>query len=236
MEKITQTFFDEKAEKYHQFAHGKQSKEVREKIKQIVDREICGKVIDVGGGGEVHYEISKSDVFVSFDISYKQLKKMPIGGYVYSVCGEAENLPFKNNLFEVAICRCFFHHLAKNNIKRSNILLRKILLEIYEILNQSGKIIIIENCLPKIFEEIENFLFVLFKKILELFKIPMVRFLSSSSISSLLREMGFVDIKVVQMKEKKSWEFASVSIILPFFKIPQRLVPTNHYVIVGKKA
>lgn len=233
--KLTQTFFNQKTAEYHKFAHGERSEEVRKKIKQIIDKEIYGKVIDVGGGGEVHYEIGKSEIFISFDISYQQLKKMLIRGCVYSICGDAESFPFKSNVFEVAICRCFFHHLVRGNVQKSNVLLKKILLEIYEILNQNGKIIIMENCLPKFLEKIENFVFLPFKLLLELFKQPTVRFLSDLTFYDLLKETGFTNIVVKRINEKKDWQLVSLGIILPFFKIPNKFIPTNHFIITGRK-
>jgi len=235
--KLTQSFFDQRAVQYHEFAYGERSKEVRRKIKQIIDQEIYGKVIDIGGGGEVHYEISKSNLFAPFDISHQQLKKgLNNNKLVYPVCGDAEDLPFKNNIFNRAICGFLLHHLVEDDSQKSDRLLSKILSGFFEILDTDGKLMVIENCLPKTFEKIENFFFVLFKKILELFGKPAVRFLSYSSIGNLLKETGFKDIVVIPMKEKKSWGIVPLGIILPFFGVPQKLIPTNIYIIVGKKA
>lgn len=233
--KLTQTFFDESASKYSKFAFSKWSKDVREKTKAIIDREIYGRVVDIGGGGELHYRIDKSDIFISFDISYQQLKKMPSIPRVYPVCGDAEMLPFRGESLEVVICRSFLHHLVGNNIEQSNTILRKILLEILAILGQQKKIIIMENCLPLFLEKIQNLLFVFFRIVFGLLKKPLVRLLSISTLESLLREAGFVETVVTKIKEKRNWRMVPIGVIFPFLKVPHCLVPTSDCVIISRK-
>lgn len=233
---LTKNFFDESGSRYSEFTLCEKSKDIRAKMKEIIDKEIYGKkAIDLGGAGEIYYGINKTSFFVSFDISFQLLRKAGNTKFMYAVCGDVECLPFKNRVFDRSICGFLLHHLVSTDLKKSDEVLNKVLSGIFQILSNQGKVIIIENCLPKIFEKIEKHLFILLKKILEFFRKPTVKFLSYESIGVLLENVGFKDVKIIKIEEKKNRQLVPVGMILPFFKIPHKLIPTSLHIITGKK-
>ncbi len=229
---LTKTFFDQHAGHYSEFSSSGHMREIREKIKFSVDRELSGEAIDIGSAGEIYYETNKTDTFVSLDTVYQLLKNLPEKKAVYPVCGDAERLPFKENVFNVAICRWLIHHLVRNSIKASNELIEKTLAEIYRILDHQGKIVIVENCLFRCLERIEN---LVFKVFLRLAGKPPVRFLSVPTLGELLKRSGFVETRVIRVNWKRTWKLVPVGVLLPSFKIPDRFIPTTVDILIARK-
>ncbi len=93
------------------------------------------RTLDLGSGsGKDSFRfIKKGAKVVSYDISINRLKSQKFN--VERVCGDAEDLSFKNNIFDIVFGRAILHHLK--NFEKS-------IFEVFRVLKPGGSFLVIE--------------------------------------------------------------------------------------------
>lgn len=84
-------------------------------------------IIDIGGGiGIVLSEIDKTNFKINIDTSYEDLKTSneENNHMVEVVCASMTNLPFKENVFDHAICAHILEIAKKNDLDNENIIMK----------------------------------------------------------------------------------------------------------------
>lgn len=71
----------------------------------------CKRILDIGSSHALYLRNLKADFRVAFDIAYPYLESIPADSGVVSICGDAENLPFKGNFFDVVIVSDILEHI-----------------------------------------------------------------------------------------------------------------------------
>lgn len=127
-----QLFFDNLACVWEELFY--KDKEIIERLdKQILRWPIKNKdvILDLGCGTGILEDrilkIKKDVIIFGCDFSYSMLRILKEKRNIFSVCGCAQTLPFKNNLFDVVICFSSFPHFddKKKTIEEIKRVLKK---------------------------------------------------------------------------------------------------------------
>lgn len=150
--------FDIQAEKYDTTFYGKHARKNYEYILNELNYLKEGSILDIGcGTGELLYIINKKGLkLYGIDLSDKMIEKAKekLQNHANLTIGDSENLPYKDNKFDIIICNDSFHHYP-NPIKA--------LKEMNRVLKNNGKIIMGDCYQPFIFRQIMN-IFIKFSK------------------------------------------------------------------------
>lgn len=139
--------FNQQALTYDKDIKGQHARTLYPYILNMLKGRHFSSILDLGcGTGELLYQIQQiyhSKDLTGIDISDKMIdmaNKKKINN-AHFVIGDIEDLPFKNNTFDIAICNDSFHHYPAPE---------KVLDEAYRVLKDSG-IIIIGDCWQPLF-------------------------------------------------------------------------------------
>lgn len=184
-----------------------------------------GVILDIGNGGIFNYDTSKAKKIIALDLSPNLINNAPktAKNIEYKV-GNIIELDINEPEFDQAVMDMLVHHLAdkKISVTRSNVL--KSFQNTYRVLKPGGELIIMESCLPKIFELTERFFFPLFRLLTSILKHPIVFQWNWNSLARLLKKAGFKNITLDEVILGK-W------IIHLGFKIPTKISPVKAYLI-----
>ncbi len=77
-------------------------------------KEKSGRLLDVGSGPAIHGKQLKKHGYEVFciDISFEAMKKAKVAGANHCVVGDIENMPFREESFDVCFCGCVLHHFT----------------------------------------------------------------------------------------------------------------------------
>jgi SAM-dependent methyltransferase len=192
--------------------------------------------LDIGNGGVDVFLSPQADFYVGLDLSLEMLKKAK-GGNIYLVCGDALFLPFKKQVFNTVLYSSLLHHLTGKRVKHTTQRVKVALLQAHRCLETGGNILIVEPCLPFFLETIER-LFFLFIKIFSFFtRQPEALLFSEETLKKMMNESSYGQVQCDEAdpEEKKSREWTTLFMNLPFLKVPKILVPATWMVLEGRK-
>jgi ubiquinone/menaquinone biosynthesis C-methylase UbiE len=187
-----------------------------------------GTILDVGNGGIFNYDTSAAKKIIALDLSPNLLKNAVQAENIEYVEGNIINLNFKEPEFDQIVMDMLVHHLADKSfrITRENVL--KSFKNSHRVLKNGGELIIMESCLPKFFEAAEKMFFPLFRLATSLLKHPVVFQWNWFSIVKMLKESGFKNVTLNEVRLGK-W------IIHLGFKIPTKLSPVKAFLLIAVK-
>ncbi len=205
-------------------------------MRAIVEPRMGERLLDVGNGGVREFFSDRTSLYVGFDLSMEMLQK---GGErkIEKICGDATALSFKNEVFDTIFHRSLLHHLAEKDAGRTMKRVKAVLCQESICLKREGNLLIIEPCLPAFLERVEGFLFFILRAFFLLTKQSEIFLFSVGSLMRALEESGYREIRVWKggIGERRTWEWITPSIGIPFLKIPRWLNPVRRIILEGKK-
>ena len=233
-----QRFFDHLSLQYHDLIEKTISlnrTDDREDRNDIIEARTGERVLDVGNGGLRGIDSIQTSFYVGVDFSLEMLRRGKNRTYD-KVCGEATNLPFKEKGFNTVLYFYLLHHLAKESVGTSIEAIKKALREGSGCLKAGGNIIIAETCLPSFLEKVERAFFLILRAVLFFTKQSGVFLLSAETITQILAECGYREIKILEVYrgEGSPWEWIPISIAFPALKIPKWMNPSRIIIFEAK--
>lgn len=152
------------------------------------------KVIDIGGGtGYIIRNLSKHIAMgVVLDPSYKMLSKIDDESII-SIQGTGQNIPFKENTFDIILLISILHHVKEEGQKI-------VLKEAYRLLKKEGTLFIIDATHPK---KMFALIFRMFERIL----VGKIFHVDPNNLKNKLKEIGFTNTDLYFPK-KHDWKYA----------------------------
>ncbi len=159
------------------------------------------------------------------------------GGNIHLVCGDALFLPFKQQVFNTVIYSNLLHHLTGRGVRDTVHRVKTALLQAHRCLDEDGNTLIIESCLPLFIETIERLSFLFLKIFSFLIGQPEALLFSEETLKKMVDECGYRAVECIEVnpEEKKTCEWTSLFLGLPFLKVPKRFVPAKWVVLEGQK-
>lgn len=187
--------FNKQAEKFDSDKTGKHSRELYDNILHKLSQFSFNKLLDVGcGTGNLlslitkKYEIQLSGVDLSPNML--NIANEKLGEKADLRLGDSENLPFKDESFDMVTCTDSFHHYPHPE---------NVLAEIKRVLNPKGTLLIANPWAPTPFRQLVNMYMRLFSKG------GNVKLYSKNDIHKLLNNSGFKNIKWEPIKDKNAF-------------------------------
>lgn len=201
----------------------------------IIEPRIGERVLDVGNGGVKQFCPPQTSFYVGIDFSLEMLRRGRNRTYD-KVCGEADNLPFKEGEFNSILYFYLLHHLAKGGVGATIEAVRKTLKEGSTCLKAGGNVIIAENCLPYFLERVERTFFSILRVFLFSARQPELFFFSAETLTQILTECGYREIRTWKVSEEgeNPWKWVRISIGLPNLKIPRWMNPSRVTIFEAK--
>jgi ubiquinone/menaquinone biosynthesis C-methylase UbiE len=201
----------------------------------IVESLIGESVLDVGNGGVRRFYPPQTSFYVGVDFNLEMLRRGEDRTY-HKVCGEAIKLPFKVGGFNTILYFYLLHHLAQGSIGATIEAVKKALKEGSICLKKGGNVIVAETCFPSFLEKVERAFFFILRVFLFFTKQSEVFFFSVDTLTRILTESGYREIKIwkVHSAEESPWKWVSISISLPHLKIPKWMNPSRFMIFEAK--
>ncbi len=187
-----------------------------------------GVILDIGNGGIFNYDTSGVKKIVALDLAPNLLKNAQQADNIEYIEGNIIKLRYKDPEFDQAVMDMLVHHLAEKNFKVTRENVFESFKNTYRVLKDGGELIIMESCLPKFFEASEKLFFPFFRLATKMLNHPVVFQWNWLSLRDLLKESGFKNIEMYEIKLGK-W------IIHLGFKIPTKISPVKAYLIKAVK-
>lgn len=196
--------------------------------KAIIEPRIGERVLDIGNGGLKQFYPPQTSFYVGVDFSLEMLRRGENRTY-NKVCGEAMNLPFKEERFNTILYLYLLHHLAKGSIGTTIEAVKMTLREGSTCLKAGGNVIIAETCLPPFLERVERIFFSILRVFLFFTKQSEVFLFSAETLTRILTECGYRDIKTWKLsrEEENPQKWVRISIGFPTLKIPRWMNPSR---------
>ena len=203
--------------------------------KDIIEPRIGERVLDIGNGGLKYYNPPQTSYYVGIDFSLGMLRRGKNRTYD-KVCGEAMSLPFKEEKFNTTLYLYLLHHLAQGSIGATNEAVKKALREGATCLKAGGNVIIAETCLPHFLERVERVFFPILRVFLLLTKQSEVFLFSAETLTQMLTECGYREIRTwkFSIKEEHPQKWVRISIGLPLLKIPRWMNPSRNTIFEAR--
>ena len=222
--KKTQEFFDHWDE-YHQLV---QDLDTYRKVAGALRGEIRGRLLDVGNGGVFNYDVTEAREIVVVDIAEELVAKMECPPNVSFQWGDATKLPVEANSFDTVLLQLTIHHLAEYDLATTRRRIQEALKEAYRVLKPMGRLVIIESCLPRLWERAELALFPVFRWFLMRINHPIVLQWNWETLAQFCRDAGFDQVEQTRIPLGK-W------VIQLGRKWPTSLTPIRIYKFVAHK-
>jgi ubiquinone/menaquinone biosynthesis C-methylase UbiE len=132
-------YFDNQSINYYDTFDGKYCSSMYEGVKNKMQMQPFKSILDVGCGTGAILSMAineyKDVQACGIDLSEKMLKKAAevLGQDVELIAGDSDNLPWKDEMFDLVVCNASFHHFPEP---------LKVLKEIRRVLKLSGRLII----------------------------------------------------------------------------------------------
>lgn len=200
--KLSEKTFNMQAETYDTDKNGKHARNLYQHIIDELSTVRFSSVLDVGcGTGEVLYIIKNLYPTISLygiDISQEMLKQAEEKGLykVNLLLGDAENLPFENEKFDLLVCTDSFHHYPNP---------QKAINEFYRVLENDGYLLLADFWKPFPIRQVMN-LFLPFSNEGD------VKIYSKKEILTFLKNARFQDVQYKRVN-KSSYLISAKKII-----------------------
>jgi len=176
--------FDKMAVSYENHYYGSQSRIMYKKVALKIEQFKHEFILDLGCGKGLFLENLKEykSKLYGADLSSEMIKyaQKKSGDYAELKVADSENLPWKDNSFDIITCILSFHHYP-NPVKSIN--------EMQRVLRKNGHIVIAEGWLPAPFRNLANlFLKTKFNKSGD------VKVYSKQEWRNMLETAGFINI------------------------------------------
>lgn len=141
----TKISFDKKSSNYDETYDGRYSSKMYQGVMDKLRMQPFESLLDVGcGTGTILSMVLreyKSAKISGIDISEEMLKKASaaLGDSAELINGDSDNLPWKDNSFDVIVCNASFHHYPEP---------KKVLMEMRRVLKPNGRVIIADPWWP----------------------------------------------------------------------------------------
>ena len=203
--------------------------------KAIIEPRVGERVLDVGNGGLKQFCPPQTSFYVGVDFSLEMLRRGKNRTFD-KVCGEAINLPFKEEGFNTILYLYLLHHLAKGGTRTTIEEVKKALKEGSTCLKTGGNVIIAETCIPSFLERVERTFFSILRVFLFFTKQSEVFLFSAETLTRILTECGYSEIKTWKLsrEEENPKKWVRISIGLPNLKIPRWLNPSRVTIFEAK--
>jgi SAM-dependent methyltransferase len=233
-----QKFFNDVSSHYHDVIKRRKPSsriEPKDDSKDIIEARLGERVLDVGNGGVRRFFPPQTSFYVGVDFSFEMLRGGSNKTYD-KVCGEATNLPFKEKDFNTILYPYLLHHLAKESVGTSIEAVKKALREGSACLKAGGNVIITETCLPSFLERVERAFFFILRMLLFFTRQSEVFFFSVETLTQILKECGYGEIRTWNAYRDRGspWTWVSISIGFPALKIPRWMNPSRVIIFEGK--
>ncbi|MBE6049089.1 MAG: class I SAM-dependent methyltransferase [Clostridium sp.] len=196
--------FDKQADTYDMGIKGEHAKKLYKTLMDKIKDENFKTVLDVGcgTGNMLNMIINKYNDVEAYgiDISDKMLLKAKekLGDRAYLTLGDSENLPYKDDKFDLIMCNDSFHHYP-NPVN--------VLKEFHRVLKSGGVLILGDCWQPTVSRFIMNFCIKL-----GVTNCGDVKMYSEQEICSMLRKASFKNIKF-ELVNDKSYLVKSVKML-----------------------
>jgi ubiquinone/menaquinone biosynthesis C-methylase UbiE len=201
--------------------------EFKERLSKVVSPYIRGKVLDIGNGGMINFNVAGAKSLTLVDVAGDLLKSPKIvkdGKFVAlktrkkveKLEASALDLPFRNAAFDTVCLFDVIHHLSVSRLDASRKNAEVAVKEAWRVLKPGGKLIVLEDCPTWPFKAILDWGYDFWYKVLWQFKKPLPYFLSEKQLLTFLMRNGFLirDIKGL------AWSKRIYLPIFPFWSPP----------------
>ena len=183
-------------------------------ISRRLDELLFGTVVDFGNGGIINYDFTALDKVICVDIINRDRKLTD--NKVDFIYGDFYDCDMKVKA-DCILAQFLFHHLT------DELGLRRGLREARSMLNQNGRMIVVEIGIPEWVEKVQSRARRLLFALLSFMKKPCLRFFSERSLFRLLRDAGFKDLRPQYVPIGKLVSPAPV--LFPNLRLPGLLYP-----------
>jgi ubiquinone/menaquinone biosynthesis C-methylase UbiE len=190
--------------------------------------ELHGRVVDVGSGGVLNYDVAQLEQVVIVDIAEELSRKKNWPPNVLFKWGDAVDLPLESNQFDAVLLQLILHHLAEDSFAVTCERNQRAIEEAARVLKPGGRLVIIESCLPKLWERAEQLLFPTFRFFLRCIHHPLVFQWNWNTLAEFTREAGFTEVQLTRIPQGR-W------VIQLGRKWPTALTPIQLYKLVATK-
>lgn len=164
--------------------------------------ELGGCLLDVGSGNSWYYNEDKYEKVIFLDYAINMLKTRDKKVNSMFLNADASYMPLKNNSVDLILINSCLHHLAREDIKKTDWGILLCLKECRRVLKKNGRILIFETHIPYYIEKLYKLLFPLLFIITRLVHKPMVRPLSKLALIELINNSSLTIIKNEEIKPK----------------------------------
>jgi SAM-dependent methyltransferase len=190
--------------------------------------ELGGRVVDIGGGGVFNYDVARLEQVVVVDIAEELACHTDWPPNVLFKWGDAVDLPLESGQFDTVLLQLILHHLAEDSFAATRDRNHRAIAAAARVLKPGGRLVIIESCLPKIWEQAERLLFPAFRFFLRRINHPLVFQWNWNTLAGFTREAGFEDLRLTRVPQGR-W------VIQLRHKWPTALTPIQLYKLVATK-
>jgi hypothetical protein len=190
------------------------SGELYQNAAEKLDKILFGKVIDFGNGGIINYNTDSLEKLICVDIINKS--QMITDNKIDFIYGDFYDIELDGKV-DCVLIQFLLHHLTDDERLHGSIQKLK------HLINENGKIIILEVVFPRYLERLQNVLKPLFFMTLRALKRPDLRFFSRQALVGLLSTFQPSDIKVQYIPIGK--KVVPAPVLFPKLKLPGRLYP-----------
>jgi len=197
------------------------SSELYQATSTRLNRILFGTVVDFGNGGIINYDTKRLKQVICVDIINEEAKLS--NGKVDFVYGDFyQGSPCKA---DCVLAQYLFHHLTDDEGLREGIK------KVKTMLNEKGKMVVLEVALPEWAENIQNRVRPVFLALLSALGKPGLRFFSAKSLVNLLRECGFRRIQEERISVGR--RVSPAPVLFPDLRIDGKLYPFKCILIVA---
>jgi hypothetical protein len=135
------------------------------------------------------------------------------------------------------LCLYLLHHLVKGNVETTIEVVKKTLREGSTCLQTGGNVIIAETCIPPFLEKVERAFYFILKAFLLLSRQSEVFLFSAETLTRILMESGYKEIRTWKVPKDKGgpWDWVRISIRFSALKIPRWMNPSRSTIIEAMK-
>jgi SAM-dependent methyltransferase len=184
---------------------------------------LYGEVIDFGNGGVINYGTDRISKLLCIDITNEEteISNQKID-FIY---GDFYNMDLEFKV-DCVLAQFLLHHLTNDAGLRNS------LRQIRKILNREGRVIILEIEFPRFIESLQNISRPIIDRILAAMGKPGLRFFSSRTLTGMLRDTGFEQIRVENIPIGR--RISPAPVLFPKLKMPGRFYPFRCILVEAK--